>query len=184
MRARGFTLIEVMVALLLMGVFSTMAYRSLDAVLRADAHARAEIERWRGLTLAVGRLENDLYSAVAGIGGRSPGGFQLEGAGAAMAWDRVLSEDEAGGVRRVGYDFAEGTLSRLVWREAAPPGEAASRQSILSGLRSGQFRCLDASGAWQSRWPVAGDETSMPRAVELVLELASGERVRRVLKVR
>ena len=183
MRQRGFTLLEVMVALLLMGLFSVMAYRALDAVLQAEAHARGEIDRWRGLALTLGRLENDLNNAVAGVGGMQPRGFRLDADGLALAWDRLLPEDEAGGVRRVGYAYADGVLSRLLWREAAPIGELPLRAPVLPGLKSVLFRCLDSQGGWQASWPVTAADTGMPRAVEIVVELASGERIRRVMQV-
>jgi general secretion pathway protein J len=183
MRQRGFTLLEVMVALLLMGLFSVMAYRALDAVLQAEAHARGEIDRWRGLAGALGRIENDLGNTVAGLGGTVSRGFRLDGASAALVWDRLLPEDEVGGVRRVGYAYADGTLARLLWREAAPLDEPPLRTPLLSGLKSALFRCMDQRGAWQANWPANAAESGLPRAVEMTLELASGERVRRVMQV-
>lgn len=183
MSQRGFTLLEVMVALLLMGLFSVMAYRALDAVLQAEAHARSEINRWRTLAMALGRVENDLNNAVAGIAGSASRGFRLDDAGLALAWDRLLPEDEVGGVRRVGYAYADGTLTRLIWREAAPPSEPPLRAPILVGLKSAAFRCMDKQGAWQTLWPANAADTGLPRAVEMIVELASGERIRRVMQV-
>jgi prepilin-type N-terminal cleavage/methylation domain-containing protein len=183
MRQRGFTLLEVMVALLLMGLFSVMAYRALDAVLQAEAHARTEIDRWRGLATSLGRIENDLNNAVGGVGGGAPRGFRLDAEGRAIAWDRLLPEDDVGGLRRVGYSYADGALARLLWREAAPLAEPPLRSPVLTGLKSVLFRCLDSQGAWQSAWPATPAETGLPRAVEMVVELASGESIRRVMQV-
>ena len=41
---QGFTLIEVMVAILLMAVVSLIAWRGLDSVTRADSHLQASSE--------------------------------------------------------------------------------------------------------------------------------------------
>jgi general secretion pathway protein J len=183
MRQRGFTLLEVMVALLLMGLFSVMAYRALDAVLQAEAHARVEIDRWRGLAATLGRIENDLSNAIAGVGGALPRGFRLEAGGQLLAWDRLLPEDETGGLRRIGYAFAGGTLSRQLWREAAPPGESPLSSPILEGINTLAFRCMDPQGNWQTLWPAGAKETGLPRAVEVTIELASGEHIRRVMQV-
>jgi len=40
-RQQGFTLIEVMVAILLMAVVSLIAWKGLDSVTRADSHLQA-----------------------------------------------------------------------------------------------------------------------------------------------
>lgn len=180
-RTRGFTLLEVMVALVIMGMFSLMSYRALDAVLGAEARARAEIERWRVLERAFARLQGDLANVLdLPIAGR---GFRLVEVGAAqeLSWDSLLPEDEPGGLRRAGYRQADGRVSRLVWREAAPPGEAPAESRLLEGLNAASFRCLDAQGVWQRVWPVAGAEARAPRAVAIELTLADGTEVRRVL---
>jgi general secretion pathway protein J len=180
-RARGFTLLEVMVALVVMGLFSLMAYRALDAVLGAEARARAEIERWRVLERAFGRVQGDLANVLdMPLAGR---GFRLAeyAGGQELSWDRLLPDDEPGGLRRAGYRQAGGRLSRLVWREAAPPGEAAAEAPLLDGLDALHFRCLDGQGAWHDAWPLAGMEARPPRAVEIQLTLAGGAVVRRVM---
>lgn len=45
--ARGFTLIEVLTALLVLSLLALMSYRGLSAVLDAREHVRAETEKWR-----------------------------------------------------------------------------------------------------------------------------------------
>lgn len=180
-KPRGFTLLEVMVALVIMTLFSLMAYRALDAVLGAEARARAEIERWRVLERAFARLQGDLANVLdMPLAGR---GFRLadSGGGQELSWDRLLPDDEPGGLRRTGYRHDGGTVSRLVWREAAPPGEAPAEAPLLEGLNGARFRCLDAQGAWRDAWPTNGAEPRPPRAVEIQLTLADGANVRRVI---
>jgi general secretion pathway protein J len=182
-RARGFTLLEVLVALALMGLLGLMAYRGLDSVLVAEAHARAEMERWRVVRTALARIENDLGNAVE-VGGVS-GVFMLAGSGASLGFARQLPEDEPGGVRRVTYDFAGTSLTRSLWPSAAPLGTTPMRSPVLDGFASGSFRCLDASGAWLSRWPASeGQQAGLPLAVEVNITLASGEAIRRVMRLR
>lgn len=61
MRAQqGFTLIEVMVAIMLMAVVSLIAWRGLDSVTRADAHLQASTEQTEALLRALNQLERDL----------------------------------------------------------------------------------------------------------------------------
>lgn len=58
-RGTGFTLVELLVALLLMAVMSTMAWRGLDAMLRSREHTQESIERSAVLQTALAQWEQD-----------------------------------------------------------------------------------------------------------------------------
>ncbi|WP_409299513.1 type II secretion system protein J [Pseudomonas sp. KCJK8993] len=59
-RQEGFTLIEVMVAIMLMAVVSLIAWRGLDSVSRADAHLKAGTEQTEALLRALNQLDRDV----------------------------------------------------------------------------------------------------------------------------
>lgn len=61
-RQAGFTLIEVMVAILLMAIVSLIAWRGLDSVTRADSHLRASAEHTESILRTFNQLERDLSS--------------------------------------------------------------------------------------------------------------------------
>ena len=58
-RARGFTLVEVLVALSILAVLAVLGWRGLDAVLGNEARARALFDRWDGVELALRQLARD-----------------------------------------------------------------------------------------------------------------------------
>ncbi len=59
-RQAGFTLIEVMVAIMLMAVVSLIAWRGLDSVTRADGHLKAGTEQTEELLRTLNQLERDV----------------------------------------------------------------------------------------------------------------------------
>lgn len=181
-RARGFTLLEVLVALVLLALFAVTSYRALDSVLGAERHAGAEMARWRALAMAFTRINADLANVVADVepSHGAPRGLRAEADDAGtlrLDLDRLLPEDAVGGLQRVGYRYADGTLSRRVWQETAG---AANESPILEGLRGLSLRYLDRDGHWYAAWAPEAGHGALPRAVEMRLLLASGEPLRRV----
>lgn len=61
---QGFTLIEVMVAILLMAIVSLIAWRGLDSVTRADSHLQASTEQTEELLRTLHQLERDVALRV------------------------------------------------------------------------------------------------------------------------
>jgi general secretion pathway protein J len=181
----GFTLLEVLVALVLLTVFSVTAYRALDAVLQAERHATSDMARWRQLSLAFARIEADLGNAIAGL---EPRHGQARGvhagrdeAGAAhFDLDRLLPEDRGGGVQRVGYLYRDGELRRRVWPDNAPAGTSPADTTVLAGLAELGLRYLDQAGQWRTDWSPRPGYEPLPRAVELRLRQVSGPDIRRV----
>lgn len=188
MRAdRGFTLLEVLVALVLMSLFAVVSYRALDAVLQGQRGATAEMERWRELAAAFARMEADLSNAVIRSDPRDPrqSGFHAltePDGGARFDLVRQLPEDAEKGLQRIGYGCAQATLERLVWPDVDDPLSDPRRSPLVNGLRSCALRYLDEQGQWLSGWQSQA-VSLLPRAVELSIGEADGTRIRRVLRV-
>jgi len=63
-KARGFTLIEVMVALTIFALMSGVGYRGLGAVLDARERVDRETRKWRDMSLAFINIQQALFAAV------------------------------------------------------------------------------------------------------------------------
>jgi general secretion pathway protein J len=59
---RGFTLVEVLVALMIMAVLSTMAWQGIDGIVRARDISREQLDRTLRLNTVLAQWEQDLQS--------------------------------------------------------------------------------------------------------------------------
>ena len=185
-RTSGFTLLEVLVALVLLALFALSGYRALNGVLQAESHARGELERWQKLARVFSRIEADLQEAVQvpPAPGQPPATFVAERTGsgeAAFRLHRLAGEASGAGLQQVGYRFAARQLHRSVtgldFVAAVEGGSLAP--PLLEGLERVSFRYLDSAGSWRPDWAAPGE---LPRAVEFVLAWPDGTALRRVFR--
>lgn len=189
----GFTLLELVVALAIFALISAFSYRALDLVLDTRATVTAEGKKWRDITLLFARLEQDM-SRLANRPVRdsrdllSPALLgEPVAAGedeAQLAFTRMGLEGQSGAlndVQRVGYRLRDGKVEMLVWPVLdQAPRTRPEAEAVLDGVKALEIRYLGAEGAWWPRWPKPGAPGELPRALEVTLELMSGERVSRL----
>ncbi len=64
-RARGFTLVELLVAMAVLAVLATVSFRGLGSILETDQHVQSETRRWNEVAIVVANIGRDLSLAVA-----------------------------------------------------------------------------------------------------------------------
>jgi general secretion pathway protein J len=189
-RGRGFTLIEVMVAILIFAIMSGIAYRGLNSVLDARTRIVEDNRKWREVSLAFAMVARDV-AAAADRKARSRDDLELPSfAGDIGEFEFSRMGDGNTPARRVDYRLNAGALEMLVYPSIdAAPRDNASAFTLLRGVQSMTARFLDAKGQWQGRWPdpnsnsnpaAAAKKEPLPRAVALTLVLDSGEDMTRV----
>jgi general secretion pathway protein J len=62
MKARGFTLVEVLVAMMIMAILAVMAWQGVDGIVRARSISQARLEQTLRLNTVLGQLEQDLQA--------------------------------------------------------------------------------------------------------------------------
>lgn len=189
-RARGFTLLELLVAIALFSVLAALVWGSLDGLSRnsmqLDQAAQRLAQVQRGLDLLVRDLRQALPRPVRDGNGRALPALagersQLEltrgGHGNALALPRSTLE-------RAAWRSRERRLERLHWPVLDRVAAIQPRVDVLlDGVDSLDLRYHDANGGMHDAWPPprSGDAALLPRAVELRLHLADlGELVRLV----
>src|SRR6185437_16607695 len=92
-----------------------------------------------------------------------------------------LQENVLAAPQRVAYRFRDGRVERLTWAGVdAAPREEPVAVTVLTSAKSLSFRFMDPrSTEWRTVWP--GGSALLPAAVELTVELASGERIVRLV---
>jgi general secretion pathway protein J len=192
-RNRGFTLVELLVALAIFAIMSGFAYRSLTVMLDSRAALSKESRKWRDVSLFVGRIERDL-AAVLPRKATAPSGTPLAPVSSAidaggmpgLALSRsgsVLAGNSSAGPQRVAYRLHDGSIERFVWESVdAAPRDDPTPVALLADVTTLTFRFMDPRNSeWQVSWGPPGYAAEMvPAAVEMTLVLASGERIVRL----
>ena len=189
----GFTLIEVLLALVILAVIAVLGYRAVAALSESETRLSAEATRWRTLDLFFARLEGDLRQAMprpARLGdARVPawvGSADVNG-NSALEFSRagpefVLEPGSAG--QRLAYGFRDGVVEVRYWASYDRPGNAEpTAYPLLADIAQFRLSYLTRNGQWSDVWPVSG-EAPLPRAVRVQLALASGESIERWLALR
>jgi general secretion pathway protein J len=108
---RGFTLVELLIAISVLAMVAVLGWRGLDSIVRARVALTADLEQTRGLQLAFAQMQSDAshIASVAAIGGRpildaQPGRLTLV--------RTVFSDNQPSRVQVVAYRVRDGVLTR------------------------------------------------------------------------
>ena len=189
--ARGFTLLEMLVALAIFALIGVAAYSGLDQVLRTRSQVTAAAERLQGVQLAVYLLEQDLAQAVGRpvrdeFGLEQPA-LQLGEGEDLLQLTRTGRDNPLGrqraALQRLAYRLQNGELYRRYWQRLDRSGVSEPRETLLlDQVEALAVRVLDGEGQWLERWPpLEADPGSLPRAFELRLTLADWGEIRRLI---
>lgn len=110
-RARGFTLVELLVAISVLAIVAVLGWRGLDSIVRARVALTSELERSRGMQLAFAQMQRDCAQIVdlESIPDRVP--IVVE-PGRIVLTRKVFAENQPPRVQLVAYQLKNGILSR------------------------------------------------------------------------
>jgi general secretion pathway protein J len=201
-RSSGFTLLELIVAMSLMVVVASSLYTALYTGFRAYRSAQAAVDPTATAINVIELLKRDLYGVLP-PGGTLAGAFIGTDTSGAKGVDldslefytthiSTEGEEVAGGVGKVNLlleedsETKDGTylLLRQVTTNLLASREVEAQEQVLCrNVISLNLRYHDGSD-WLDEWDSTADANSLPRAVEIDIEIARDDQRSRELQKR
>jgi general secretion pathway protein J len=186
--SRGFTLLEILIAMAVFAIMAAMAYAGLSAVLDARAGTEKRSNTIAELQQTLYLLNEDLAQALPRpvrdeFGSEQPafsggnGEDLLTLTRSVPEWSELAMRSQ---LQRVSYRLENGSLYRQVWTVLDRTQQTQFRRKKLLNVSSLDLRFYGSD--WTMHWPADG--SGLPRAVEVNFSLAGLGEIRRLFLVR
>jgi general secretion pathway protein J len=187
--SKGFTLLELLVALAIFAVLAAMAYAGLAVVLKARERAELEAERIADLQMAFTLLERDIEQTINRPIRDDFGDPEapMRGTASAIEFTHAGWRNPAGlprsELQRIGYTLEGHELHRLSWGSLdRAPGSEPHAVTVIADINGFDIRYMTPTGEWLVYWPMPSDKTPIPRAIEVTLDTQQWGRITRLFR--
>ena len=201
LRSSGFTLIEVMIAIVIMAMIAVMTSQSFTAAIASSEATQEAIDRIAAVDRIWVLLETDMRNVIPAMPRVSRDRpippvfidpseeYRLTLLRAGYANPLRLPRTE---VVRVGYRFEDNAVWRDTWFNISGNDEREARpQILLEGVEDLFIKALPlrnsasvSGGPWQDRWPASGQPPqTLPAAIEITLITEDFGEVKRVYSI-
>jgi general secretion pathway protein J len=205
MRHRGFTLLELLVAMFIAALMFAIGYGAINQAMNNHSALQEQQARLLEVQTAMRVLEQDLVQLAprpirqpvgdgwlpALIGQADPTAqpiLQLTRGG----WNNPNGVQRPG-LQRVAYFLEKDTLRREYWTVLDPTLQNTTmKRDLLTHVKTVTFRFMDMSRQWQTQWPptavagATGQESALrmrPIAVEITLDTDDWGKLVRTIEV-
>jgi general secretion pathway protein J len=173
--SRGFTLVELAVAILIVAIIAAIGYGTINQAIKSREMLKDQQTQLLGLQNAVRLMEQD-FVALTRAGWANPAGLQRTG------------------LQRVAYFLENGTLRREYWNVLDPTlASTTIKHDLLTHVKSFTLRYLDVNHNWQPQWPpstncqgCATQEQALrqrPLAVEITVDTEEWGKIVRIIEI-
>lgn len=196
-KLRGFTLIEVLVALGIFGIMSVLSYQALGQSLSNAALLTDRMERLQSIQRSMNMLGRDLMQVVPRPVRDILGDGQIPAIRTTLGTEFALEITRGGWpnpaglprgtLQRVAWRIEDGELLRYHWTVLDPTlANDPVITQMLDDVDSLLFRYRTHGGEWTEQWPPSGSQGAArlrPQIVEVVLTLPDEGEIRRFFEV-
>lgn len=196
---RGFTLIEVLVAMAIFAVLSVLAYGALSQTLISREVLSSRMERLQAVQRTMRLITRDfLQLAPRPVRGELGDGYEPAlstafSSGFAVeltrgGWTNPMALPR-GTQQRAAYRLEDDELIRYHWNVLDHTfSNEIIGVSLLDGVNGVAFLFMQENGDWTDQWPPSGREGPLglrlrPRAVQIVLDLVDEGEITRIVEV-
>lgn len=181
----GFTLLEMVVALLLLAVLSTMTFQGVQGLWRIDQNSRANGAQSAALQRAWQVIGSDLMALRPRLFADGRGGWQR--AFETGAGETIVRFSRAGGAQlganpsgleRINYRLEDRQLVRESWPATSAASGQPAQLWLLDGVESVLVETLAADNRYTANWPPLNErhsDQSLPRMIRATIALVGGD---------
>lgn len=193
-RVSGFTLIEIMVAIIIFSIIATVSYRVIASLVKTKQIVDETQNKWGSISLVSSNLSQSVHRLIPLVV-RDNNGLILP---AVYGKNKLTSlydgqlemtlsgsiGDEVTGVKppkRVGYRFYNGSIYLVTWPVLNRALNSVPEIDLLVGdVDSFDVHFMYLDGKWYDSWPPENaDPSSLPLALKVNLLMKSGESIER-----
>lgn len=175
---RGFTLFELLVASLVFGIVSYMAYSGLMQIMNAREHTGkveqqladiqlAFLQLHRDIEHVVRRPVHDAYGTVEGeVSGDELANYRLK---LTRGGRQIPQRIPRSNLQRVGYLLEDDQLFRVTWPVLDQAQDTQPRRRrLLDNVENVEVRFLNTTGEWETSWDSAASPLNQPGSTSVM----------------
>ena len=187
-RHKGLTLVELLVAISVLGFVAVLGWRGLDSIVRARIALTSDLEQTRGMQLAFAQLQSDCahLANLSVLPNRVP---LVVGQGQLTLVRTVFADNQPSRLQVISYRVNDGVLTRrespatrdlreldTLWQAAVKDTDAGQAVTLQSGVAAMTMR-LWINGGWRTEADAVitiGGSTatpSVPTGLEVTMQL-------------
>lgn len=198
-KTKGFTLIELMIAILIFAIISVISYRTISALLTTKKIVTDAQEKWGGLAKAISKINNYALRTIPLVVRDENGNLmpsissksklttnydaQLEMTISGYIGDNIYGVTTP---RRVGFRFINNKLYLINWPVLNRVLSSVPRiDLLLDNVQSFTVQFFYPDMQWHDNWPMVNtsdtnaipDQAALPKAIKITIKMLSGEEI-------